>query len=491
MSFGSASFGTRSYGSSPAITTPTQFPRLYDADQAVFDLQIQSPWLTFYDVTLAGSTIGFFVDFGDIEADDYAGLGEVTFDSNDYTTVKIEKTAIEESIDGSLPEITLTLADPIRTILNWVLDNDGLTSATVRMRMLFYSDIAYPARAIDRNFVVNRVISSEGPAAVTFILKAPDFSSIKFPRIFFGRHRCHNDWEARFIHDYKNYCSYPSDEFEMPTIQRFDTSNPLISDDTATAIGHGWNVINATKCAAAPSAALGGVPPPAGSWYERGLWVYSSSGETAQWDGSTRTGFFAYKTVDWDETLSRQLDVCAKLKLNNSYNDTMCGILVQSVDDASDWVFYGKEIAASTERTLFRETNNGISTDSTNVQTDSVLRLRFLTSACYRHSKDETLEDYNKDEDGFPGGIADAGWTSRGNDLINWLLSPPSQVNVGFVCCPDTGGSTSFGGWCFYFRFFAGGAYQTCDRTLTACTNRSNAHQFNGYPQLPDGIISY
>jgi hypothetical protein len=192
MSWGNDSYGTRSYGDSPTGTIPAQFPRLYTSEQAVLDLQLQSPWLTFYDVTLAGSTTDYFVDFGDIEADDYAGLGDVTFDSNDYTTVKIAKTAIEESIDGSLPEVTLTIADPLRVVLNWVLDNGGLTSATVKMRMLSYSDIDYPARAIERNFVVNRVISSEGPAAVTFVLKAPDFSSMKFPRIFFGRHRCHN-----------------------------------------------------------------------------------------------------------------------------------------------------------------------------------------------------------------------------------------------------------------------------------------------------------
>jgi hypothetical protein len=195
--------------------------------------------------------------------------------------------------------------------------------------------------------------------------------------------------------------------------------------------------------------------------------------------------------MDWDTTVFRQLDICAKLRLLDTYGDSICGLLVQSVDDASDWVFYGKQIATGTERTLFRETNNGTSTDSTNAQVDSVLRLRFLTSIVYRHSKDEDLEDHNKDIDGYPSDFDTAGWTDRGNETVNWLISPPDQVNVGFVCCPDTTGSITFDGWCYYFRYFAGGAYTTCDRTITACTNRSNNHQFNGYPQLPDGIIPY
>ena len=188
MSWGTESYGVPSWSGTRNSTTPTLFEEIFPEQFPVADLQIQYPILEFYEILAPDNTYTRVVNFGELEAS--ATPGYVTFDGNDYLSVHLARSALEEAIDGSLPETSVSIVDYNHAVLGWVSDNDGMVGATVTLYVISYDDIDTPAAAASNIFRVKRVISEEGPARITFILASPAFLNLTFPRTFYNRHHC-------------------------------------------------------------------------------------------------------------------------------------------------------------------------------------------------------------------------------------------------------------------------------------------------------------
>ncbi len=473
MSFGNASLGTHTLGGgSPAGAVPNATEWSTDKPTILFP---EAPYLELYEITSADGNVTRVVDFGDVDAS--ATPGQVTFDGDEYTTVRLSRTRFTEAADGSTPEITLGIADHDRSIAGWVYDNDGLVGASVAVHLIAYSDIGTPALAATKNFRVSRAQSTSGPAAVSVTIAAPAPSGFKYPHIKFARARCHNEWHNRFDHNDKNFCPFPSDEFEVATRQTFDTSSAAETEGE-----HGWHAINATNATwiytGEVSSSFGTTATTDSPLYATGSNVLND----AIWEDAARTGVFVYKKISGDVVVS----MSTKVYPYTGHDDAICGVLIQPVDDLTSWVFFGMQVVSGTPRYLGRRTLSGTSTDYTAAGSFNGFKLTRSTS----------------DPDDWVTAVADQDQTKRERESeFSWVTGIGTMIadlgtgdlNVGILFALDeTGasGTLTFAFDAYHARFHAGGT-TTCDGSFTACTARKNTSFFNAFMGMPAGIVKW
>lgn len=465
MTFAGHAIGTKELGHTTAPTRQT-FPGFRTLDAPIADLNIASPILQLFEITTAGGETTRVVDFGDLEAS--ATPGQVTFDGDEYTSIKVSRSEISESTDGSFPEITITVLDPARDIADWVEANDGLRGAEVDLHIIEYKDIATAALAVTRSFRVARVTALEGPASISVTLSAPVLKDFRFPRIYFNRIRCFNAYHLRFIHDDRNFCNGGSDEFEDQTKQ-----NVYTASDLATALSHGWSVRNGNQLGFGATAQSGE------SGTDKCLYLSASNVVSDYlWEDAARDGTFFYREIT-DDT-----DVDISVKVNpylGSTDESICGILVQSQADPTSWVFWGVQRTAGGSRHLYRETVSGTSTDTTYTGTEASYRLKRSGSG---------WTAYVRDDSKLVRTLEAGSWTSKHTDTLDLGTG---GLNVGVVMALDTTGAAGtllLSYDVYHFRFLAGG-FTDCDRSKTHCLERGNVIQFNAFEGMPDSVRSF
>jgi hypothetical protein len=487
MSWGNNDYGTHAYGTSPTGTL-VDYSGAYNENQAgVTDLELAGPVLQLYEIeSPTGTPVTRVVDFGDLEASSTPGY--VTFNGDEYQTIHIARTDVEESIDGTSPELTLTVLDYDHTILGWVDERDGLVGYSVQMHIIPYRYINEPSRAISKTFRVARVMSLEGPSRIAITIAPPAFFDLKFPRLCYNRHRCHNDFQDRFLHDGKNFCNYPSDEFEDSTEQLFYSTT-----DDPTQLLYGWNVLNGTTMKVWSAWDVG----------DKYAGFYNTYGGTfvdiGAWDDTYRTGMFCYKRIGLDGHEvggSGKPVVSVYIKMSFSqytaYCDTMAGLLIQSEADESNWIFFGKRnVFGGTATGFIRVTQSGVSTDyDVSVGTDNCYHITFshMYGTWYFNSWYEdpsSIEEYD----------SSGSYTSHGSKSA----TVEGPLRIGMTACGSAVTGSSDGNVqadFHHIRFVewegvGGGGHPECDRTITACQNRGMIHAFNGFLGMPNGRPMY
>jgi hypothetical protein len=432
--------------------------------------------LQFYEITTADGNITRVVDFGDPQAG--AALGQVTYDGDEYTSVHISRANISESTDSALPEIALTVVDYDRSVVAFVNDNDGLVGATVDLHVITYENIGTPSLATNYTFRVAKVQAMEGPSRVTVTLSDPAFKDHLFPRMYFNRRRCFNEWHRRFDHDNTNYCNFPSDDFEIQTAQDFRSSAA-----TETSKEHGWYSLNGDE----PSTWESNLEITGNdSMVLRCTFIATG---TVQWVGTTLNAPFCYKKISATDDAS--VDVITRLSWTPDVAGDIAGIVILDADDQDNWIFAGGYHNGTNDYFYIRVTEGGSTTnyDQGTGYTANVFRIKRDpddNDDWYFYYGAETFGEFTESD-------PDSGWTAAPNNASVTTNSAnfTGALHVGLVAGQlSAATSTNLQANFDYFRFFRGGV-ATCDRTLTACNARDNSVQFNGYLGIPDNVIRW
>ena len=238
MSIGCSIFGGATLGDIVAAEAGSTVS-VSTVDVLPADLVAPAPYLHFFELTPSGSSDPLrVVDWGDSVVDN---MGKVDFDGKSWDSVSIRPPQYEESTTGRVPQMGVAINDPLRAVLAYVQDNDGLRDAAVKTRIIRHDQLSDPHLSQDRSFRIQRIESLEGPSRVQIFFGSPAFLGMKFPAIKFGRLGCHNVFERRSVFDGRNYCSYPSDELAFQTRQQISRSK--IDSDTEHKLDYGWYVV--------------------------------------------------------------------------------------------------------------------------------------------------------------------------------------------------------------------------------------------------------
>ena len=506
MSFGSSLFGGGSYGNNTAAlagSTVEVLPPIAIPD----DLIAPAPWLHFFELDPQdGSTPLRVVDWGDENVAEILTRGKVTFDGYEWDTVVLAKPQYEESTRGRLPEATLAVGDPTRAILAYVNAHGKLKDALISTRIIRYDKLDTPAKSQDRTFRVKSIQSLEGPARIQFTFGAPSLASLRFPIVKFTRTGCHNVFERRFVHDERNFCNYPSEEFDSQTEQLFALKTTGLDVETETEFG--WFIIRGDTGAAAFSSSkrdLSSVNPTAVG--QLGL-VLDNDKDKRMWDTDLEA-HFSYKKIidDSPNSLADPLDINTRMLFlgdANTQNGQFSGIMVQSIDEPTNWIIFGANQRADGDTVLgmavlewrakVRVTTNGTSVDTnTAVATiaapagysydqDNAFRITRSGSAWSFYTRAEKVNLAIDDTD-----------TWNLQESLGASLSMTGDLRVGLINCWEgttQSGTTQFESYFSHFRFLSGG-FVRCNRTLAHCNQRNNAHQRNAYYVMPDNIVRF
>jgi len=329
----------------------------------------------------------------------------------------------------------------------------------------------------ERTYSIKKISSVKNPSSISVTIGSPDDSIVQVPRVIMGRKFCFNSWEQRFVHDMRNYCNFPSDEFEHDSYQWFDQTV-----DTEVDVRYGWKVRYGTRCSSAVTAALA----PVSYGYAEGLRVLNIAdnvGSTAGgWYSTNRYGFHVYKeffnAANGDDT---DIDVVLKARLYTNKGESLVGILIQDIDDETYWIIAGTAVYSGPTQYLLRRVANG-STPTQTLPTyggENLFRLRRSAGSTTWYF-DTATETYERQ-------IFNPTWTNKSE--FTWSQSN-NNFRIGIVCCEDNGTGETFEADCYYLRFLAGGPAK-CSRRYDRCVALGNYHHFNGFRKLPDVLVNY
>jgi phage-related protein len=431
-----------------------------------------SPWLQFFRIEASAGTVIRVVDFADKDAS--ASAGKVDFNGETYDTIRVGRTQIEESLDGKLPSINLTILDPTRAYTDFVKDQSGLTDAKVTYWLTTFDKLTEPTLARKMVFSVRNAWMPAGPGAVVIQLGPPNTLDQSFPFIPVNRWRCHNDYPRRYVHDGFNFCDYPSDEFELVTQQAIKRNGAAAE----TAQLHGWFSLN-----------LDGVD----TFYRAGLFrtgftkdrsmQIQPKGTDIRWKDAVQQGLFLYKKIGVDQTdEDQEVDFYAKIGPGGSLKvDNMIGLLVQSIADPTDSIFWGlwEQTIGGGFKHRVRVTASDVSTDTDIADTtERVHRIERSGSTWKVYTAAETLDERSFDA---------LTWTERSSKTLT--VDDTQGLLCGFLCASDsTAANAKVDGDFFYARYLAGG-FDKCNRSFADCGLRNNLQKFNAFLGLPDSII--
>lgn len=429
------------------------------------DLAIPSPVLQFFEIVTSTATVRV-VDFADPEAS--GTPGQVTFNGSEWTSLKLGKPTIEEGLDGRSPSLTLQVADPRRTIAQFVRANNKLRGAVVNLYLIEWRYLSQPALAKTYRFLVQRTQCIEGPPRVAVTFASPSLHDLGYPKIPISRLVCQNPFHRRFIYDGRNLCQYPSDEFAYQTQQ-------VLTDDVDTEIEkqHGWFVVNGSKpglWAVARDTPFINVP-------KMVITSEATVGDPEAWINASRAGAYMYKIIEDSAASDADIDVATLVDISGGTPDNISGILVQSVSSPSEWIFWASRAVSGSFDLLSRVTSSDVSTDTAVAQVDNALRVERTGSTWKLYSQNVLL---NKT-------VLSAGWTLRRTET----LAMTGDVRVGLAFSGIAlEAPHSIDTFAYWFRFAKGG-FATCDKSLTDCTERKNTVQRNAFLSLPDSVRTF
>lgn len=478
MLFGNALFGQDVFGGDQvAIQGSTINVPL--PDQLNEDIYSPAPYLHFLEVETSSGNFLRVVDFGD---SDEATTGEINFDGHQWTVINLGLPEYETDLEGRLPNAVIAVNDPTRSILAFVKANDNFKDSSVKTRIIRHDQISTPSLSDDRLLRVKQIQSLEGPSRVQFVLGPPNLFDLGFPIVSMNRYGCHHVFERRFLHNKKNFCSYPSDEFEVQTTQWVAKDT---DDNKERQFGwHTTRALNGWETGAFAGADLSGADINA---VENGRNIYGLKLENNKnhrlIDTDKEAGTIWKRIFDSADS-NPDFDVQTRIIFNVTYckEDQFSGIIIESENDPSTWFLAGFKQTADAEPIVYdllkRVTSTGVSTDTnleTGVLPHNAIRVARSGSNWTIYSRQESVSKSYDDSNS---------WTTQDT----FSLSIDGPVRVGLVNCHalDTqDGTQEIHAYFYHLRFLAGG-YTKCNRSLSSCQIRENTHQRSGYSAMPD-----
>ncbi len=210
------------------------------------ELSPTSPIVTFYELESSLNNFIRIVDFGVSDVDPSQ---LVTYKGNQYVPFHIGQPTIEKSLSGKLSNITIPVADPTYLFRNFVLDNNDLREAILRIDIIQYKNKDTPSLGRSFTFFVSGVKFIEEPASVSVDIGPPPALEIGAPSLEFNDILCHNPYSLRFIHNTnKNPCGYPSAEFNSFAQQDYLAHESFLGQtDAEKEHLNGWFSVYRTK----------------------------------------------------------------------------------------------------------------------------------------------------------------------------------------------------------------------------------------------------
>jgi len=153
-----------------------------------------SPWIWLYEIQVIPPAVGVqevLFRFTNFPEQVYWPNAVVAPPGKHWYPFPITQTPVEESGEGDLPQIDLSVSNVSREVMPYMHTADGFQGNLVTAYLINYAgkDIAYPAHEF-LQFDFEIAGSSANAEAVTFRLELPNFFNRKSPQNRYSASRC-------------------------------------------------------------------------------------------------------------------------------------------------------------------------------------------------------------------------------------------------------------------------------------------------------------
>ena len=371
---------------------------------------------------------------------DPTGTGSVTFGGNTYMACAIEREAHEENIEGDFPSFQLVVSN-INGVAGGYIEQNELDGreVTIRIGLLRGAEADY----LSETHTISQAAYNRKQAILT--LGPPNFFKRKTCARKFQRMRCQFPWGQRFLDDAE--CGYPSDVFGPDTRANFFPSASLV--DTEKELQFGWWGLNGTKLT---RISIDSDDP--------GVLEIASSSDEIEWEPGFLNAPYCFKKLSGD------FEVFTEVMVDAYRVGYFAGLLCQSVDDLTSWVYLGQAISESVEQYIRGSAAvAGVLQIPIVYAGDTRPWLRMIRSGdvftCY----------YGAD------GVT---WTSLGAFTV--AMTAPIRLGLCLSAPRQEKGSVQARFGIFQFR---SGGDTACERTREACRLKGNIHRYGAFPGIP------
>lgn len=422
----------------------------------IHQLDQPSPLIAFWEVAIPDGTYARYCNFFD-DRSGASAPNKIPFNGSEFEAVDLSHKGIEESIDGSTGTFVLSVLDPLRSVTYFLQKHRGLVDQRVKLWLTTYDRITVPADADQYDFIVITAHSTGEPPTAHLVLGHYNLHESLFPKIYFDRERCLNDWHNRFIA--QSPCNYPSTEFG-PSYE----SNLLIGGSLeAKERRFGWftqqalraNTFNISETTA-DHLHITSIDP------------------ICAWNGQRRYGPYYYRPISGD------FDVHTHCVVLTGRDNFLCGILIQDMTAASPDVEEGEELPPSpTSSWLFwgiQDAGGGgykLCSRKTDVDVSTDVVIPSVTDQHLRVKREGTTWSL------YSAPNLGVAWTLRSQAT----LTLPTEVRVGVAVSSDAENSQQFGAKFDFVRFLSGGL-TTCRQLWEDCQVRKMTRRFNGFREI-------
>lgn len=378
----------------------------------------------------------------DVDGSDYWRLAaypeDVTWNSETWTACPIYLENISEAASGRLEGLNVHVANVNQAVSAYV-ENNSLLGNDVTIYFVNKAHLDVTSDVPEYTYRINRISTTDTVAL--FELGHNDLMRLQWPWQRFVRDRCRFRYRGA-------RCTYPNDEFSYISQQDLKVGGDVVKYG-------GWNVINSANADYFDIAI----------YHPSELRIVVTSGGPFNWDDTTRTGPYVYKTFTGDFDF-----YC--LYESTSTSNTSGFFVIQSTTDSDDWIAIGCNEIASVDNIILRNTTNGSSSDTTLATYKAYWRVvRNADSFTFYVAADEDLD-----------------WQQEAQETRSDF---PTTLNVGFAAATSDSAVGHVQTW-NYFRAYSGGL-ATCDLTLdgaNGCRIHQHNRHFGGFPALPYGRYS-
>jgi len=416
-----------------------------------------SPWISLYEIEVPDSTYLRYVDYFD---QDLPGTvaGKLTFDGHEYTPMHITRGELGEDAEAGRSELTLSIVDPLHEAAYFLSAHGGLVDQPVKMWLTTLDNVSNPADALLVNFRIISSFVTVAPDSVHLVLGHYNLFEARFPRLFYDRRLCFNNFERRF--DLTNFCRYPSNEFGPQTAQDYTVGICLGERQRL----FGWWTQGADRALIFDA-----------HMTNAGRMTILSDSPWVAWSHQLRHGPYLYRWIDGDFDVETYVPSISVARSGWGF-----GLLLQdgcaAAPDPSEenppeapkssWMLFGLRDDGAEGRELFyRKTIEDVSED----WDTAIEQYRYRMTRA-----GSTVTMYSKAAEG------DA-WTQRAQTTLSLSTS---LVRIGVAITNEQQLSQEFGAN-FEFLRFASGGLTVCLRSREDCLLHANSHQFNGFPEIP------
>ena len=251
-----------------------------DADLIVEKNQLYStnPWIALLEVDVDGSDTWHLAAYPE----------DVSWNSETWTAFPVYIESFSEAASGRLEGLKLNVANVLQTVSAYV-ENGSLLGNDVTIYFVNKAHLDITSNVPTYTYRINKITTTDTVAV--FELGHNDLIRLHWPWQRFVRDRCRFKFRG-------DRCNYPDDEFHHISQQDL-----LVGGDVAKY--GGWNAINTANADTFDINIT----------YDSKLSIVVSSGGAFNWDDTTRTGPYVYKTFNGDFDFYCYYDSAATLAI--------------------------------------------------------------------------------------------------------------------------------------------------------------------------------